>query len=89
MTEKPTARDGVEEQIFRLLRDSLYLQVEDAELDLIESGMLDSAMFLTLFVEMERAFRVRMHVEDFQLDNFRSVTRMADFVTEKQQNDGS
>ena len=66
--------------VMRILRDSLHLEVDDRSVDLIEGGLLDSLALVELLFELERALRVRLVLEELEVDDFRSVERIARFV---------
>lgn len=70
------------ERVWLLIRDALSVDVPDGDTDLIDSGLLDSLALVTLIVEIEDEFEVELPLEDFDLDRFRSVERIAAFLTE-------
>jgi D-alanine--poly(phosphoribitol) ligase subunit 2 len=67
-------------QISALFSHSLHVDVPSVDVDLFESGILDSLAFVDLLVELERAFGVATSLEDLEADNFRSIARIADYV---------
>ena len=69
-----------EERILRLLRQSLNLPVSDPEADLLASGLLDSLMLVELLLGLEREFGVRVEMDSLQLEELRSVRRLAALV---------
>ena len=70
-------------RIMQLLRDSLSLDLPDTDTDLVDSGLIDSAGFMELFVTLEKEFSIRIERDDLDLDNFRTVDRLAAFVNKK------
>jgi acyl carrier protein len=68
------------ERVFRLFADRLNLEIPSDETDLFETGALDSMGFVELLAQLEREFRVEVTLGDIEMDNFRSVGRIADFV---------
>jgi D-alanine--poly(phosphoribitol) ligase subunit 2 len=70
------------ERVRLLIQDALSIDVPDRDTDLVESGLLDSLALVTLIVEVEREFEVELPLEDFDVDRFRSVQRIAEFLTE-------
>ena len=66
-------------RIHRIFVDQLALQV-DLETDVIDNGMLDSVAFVQLLVGLEQEFGVTVDVSALQLDDFRSISRIAQFV---------
>jgi acyl carrier protein len=69
-------------RIHRIFVDQLALQV-DMDTDVIDNGMLDSVAFVQLLVGLEQEFGVTVDVSALQLDDFRSISRIAQFVTAK------
>jgi acyl carrier protein len=76
-------RDPVIAAVQRLLDESLHLGPVDADADLVEGGMVDSAGFMELFVLLEDQFAIRIEAGDMDLAHFRTARRMAAFVMEK------
>jgi D-alanine--poly(phosphoribitol) ligase subunit 2 len=68
------------ERVWLLIRDALSVDVPDGDTDLIDSGLLDSLALVTLIVEIEDEFGVEVPLDDFDVDRFRSVYRIADFL---------
>ena len=67
-------------RIAKLFADRLNLEIPSAETDLFETGALDSMGFVELLAQLEREFRVEVALGDIEMDNFRSIARIADFV---------
>jgi D-alanine--poly(phosphoribitol) ligase subunit 2 len=70
-------------EIAKLLA-SLNVDVGSFQDDLIESGLLDSLKIVELLVELELQFEMTIPVNELEIDAFRSVTRIADFVVKHQ-----
>lgn len=77
--------DTVECQVFALLRDEMYLDVPEADTDLIAEGFIDSAAFVRLFVLLEDTFDIAVETGDLRLDAFRTVAAISGFVTGKKE----
>ena len=75
----PTTTD-LRERISRLFSERLSLDVPSADTDLFESGALDSMGFVELLAQIEREFGVEVALGDIEMDNFRSIARIAEFV---------
>ena len=67
-------------RIVRLFSEALHRDVPSEDADLFESGLLDSLGFVDLLVHLEQEFGTRIALDDLEIDNFRSITRIADFV---------
>jgi D-alanine--poly(phosphoribitol) ligase subunit 2 len=55
----------------------------DPDVDVFDEGAMDSLVFVRLLVELEREFGVTVKVEELQLDDFRTVTRVTEFVDKR------
>ena len=81
-------RASVERRIAELFAAHLSVSVASADLDLFESGVLDSLAFVDLLVRLEEEFGTRATVADLEIDNFRSIARIATFVLGRNGNGG-
>ena len=70
------------ERIRRLLADVLSIEVPTNDTDLAEAGLLDSLALVTLIAEVEYEFQVELPLGDLDVDRFRSVDRIAEFLAE-------
>ncbi len=73
-------RTSVEHRIAGLFEAHMHVSVPSTETDLFESGVLDSLAFVDLLVKLEEEFGTTTTVEELEIDNFRSIARIADFV---------
>ena len=71
---------GVSERVQRLFLETLNVQVPSADADLIESGVIDSLALVELLFAIEREFDVSLPLDDLDIDNFRSVSRISDVI---------
>ncbi len=71
------------QQISQLFSHTLDRPVPSVDLDLFESGILDSVTFVELLLHLELDFGVRASAADLDLDRFRSISCIADFVAER------
>jgi acyl carrier protein len=70
----------VQERIAALFSGALNVDIPASDTDLFESGVLDSLAFVELLIHLEREFGVATSVHDLELENFKSIDRIADFV---------
>jgi D-alanine--poly(phosphoribitol) ligase subunit 2 len=70
----------VERRIAHWFLDSLHLEIPSPETDLFETGVLDSLGFVELMLHLEQEFGVKITLEEVEIDNFRSVERIAAFL---------
>jgi acyl carrier protein len=67
-------------RITRLFEERLNLEIPSVDTDLFESGALDSMAFVELLAQIETEFGVQVALGDIEMDNFRSIERIAGFV---------
>ena len=68
-------------RISQIFADQLIIEVPDLETDLIEVGLLDSLTMVDLLVHLEREFGFTVVMDELEVDDFRSVERIAGYVT--------
>jgi len=75
-------RDDItlQERIARLFSDILTIDIPSTDTDLFDTGVLDSLAFVELLLHLEREFGVTTSVDDLEINNFRSIDRIADYV---------
>jgi D-alanine--poly(phosphoribitol) ligase subunit 2 len=74
------ARQVAQEKITALIEERLGVEVPGTDADLIEAGLLDSLALVTLIVGLEDTFGCQLPMDDFDVDRFRSVDAMVDFM---------
>lgn len=75
-----TDRADVERRITDWFLQTLSLELPSPDMDLFETGAVDSLAFVELLVLLERDFGVKVALDQMELDHFRSVERIAAFV---------
>jgi acyl carrier protein len=73
----------LQEEITGWFADKLHLDVPSAETDLFEIGILDSLKFVELLVQLEQQYGTRVSLDDLDMDNFRSIARIAQYVASR------
>lgn len=71
---------SLESRIARIFEDKLNLAVPSLDTDLFATGGLDSLLFVELLFALEREFAIRVSPEELELENFQSISRIAEFV---------
>ena len=71
------------DQISRLMLERVHIEVPSADTDLMELGLLDSLTLVELMASLEEEFGIHISFDEIELDNFRSVARMAEFVNQQ------
>lgn len=70
----------IQKEIANLLGEKLALEVPSVDSDLIETGILDSMKFVELLTALEQHFGTTISLDALELDSFRSIARIAEFV---------
>jgi acyl carrier protein len=70
----------VQRRIATWFLECLHLEIPSPETDLFETGVLDSLGFVELMLHLEKEFGVKITLEQVEIDNFRSVDRIAPFL---------
>lgn len=58
----------------------MHLQVPSVETDLFDSGILDSQRLVELLFQIEQKFQTQVDIQDFEIENFRSIDRIAALI---------
>jgi acyl carrier protein len=74
------ATEAVTDRVQRLFVETLNVEVPSPDTDLIEGGLLDSLALVELLFALEREFAVTIALENLDIDTFRSVRTIAQFV---------
>jgi acyl carrier protein len=74
------AGQAVTDRVQRLFVEVVNVDVPSADTDLIEGGLLDSLALVELLFALEREFDVSIALETLEIDTFRTVGRIAQFV---------
>ena len=72
--------DTLRDRLTSFFANEMSVQIPSVDTDLFDSGVLDSLAFEQLLLHLEREFGVTMSIDDLEMDHFRSVARIADFV---------
>lgn len=72
--------DTIIERLGALFVESLHIEAPPPETDLFESGTIDSLQLVELLLQIERRFGVQIALESIDLDNLRTLGRIARLV---------
>lgn len=72
--------DAVVGSLRRLFLERFHIEVPCADTDLLATGMLDSLQLVELLLQIEQAFGLRIPIESVDLDDLRSLSRLAGLV---------
>jgi acyl carrier protein len=68
------------ERLRALMLEHLHVEVPSADTDLLDSGLLDSLQLVDLLLLIEQQFGHRIAIEAIDLENLRSLTRIAELL---------
>ena len=71
---------SLNERMEQLFAEKLNVRVPSEDTDLIETGLIDSLALVELLFEVEREFGVALPLGDLEVDDFRTIRRMGEFV---------
>lgn len=77
-----TAVNVVHETVVTIFRDKLEFEVPGAEIDLLETGMMDSVKFVELIFYLEKEFGISISMDTLEIDQFRTISNIVQFVAE-------
>jgi D-alanine--poly(phosphoribitol) ligase subunit 2 len=63
-----------------LIEDVLDIEVPDGDIDLIDSGLLDSLALVSLIAGIEEEFQLELPLEDLDVDQLRSAESIAQLL---------
>jgi D-alanine--poly(phosphoribitol) ligase subunit 2 len=78
-----TDTNAIIERLGAVFVESFHIEVPSADVDLLESGILDSFQFVELLLELEQRFGLRIKLDDIELDDLRTLKRIARLVAAK------
>jgi acyl carrier protein len=65
----------------RLFREELFIDVPSADTDLIDSGLIDSLQLVRLLVHVERDLGFRIPLGEIDVEDLRSLARIARVIS--------
>lgn len=68
-------------QVADVVSERAGIDVPTTSTDLLEAGLIDSLALVTLIVALEETFGVQLPLDDFDVDHFRSIDAMSDFLS--------
>jgi acyl carrier protein len=85
MTEVNSANgdfEGTKARVSELFT-RMHVAVPSVETDLFDSGILDSQKLVELLFFIEQDFKTAIDVEDFEIENFRCIEKIAALLMER------
>ena len=75
-----TDANAIIERLGALFVETFRIELPSPDTDLLETGILDSFQFVELLSELERRLGLRIKIEDIDLDDLRTLKRIARLV---------
>jgi acyl carrier protein len=79
---------SLQQRIGKVFEEKLNLAVPSVDTDLFDSGGLDSLSFVELLLQLELEYGIKIPLADLELDNFRSIGKIAGFVAQRLDGNG-
>jgi acyl carrier protein len=79
-TVSPRTTSSLPEELAVMFVQDLHIDVPTPETDLLATGRLDSVAVVELLLQLEKRFGLRVEMEDFEIDHFRSLATIAAFI---------
>jgi acyl carrier protein len=73
----------LQSRLLKFFLERVHIEIPSVDTDLLETGALDSLAFVDLLLYMEQEFGITASFDDLELDNFRSINKIADFVANR------
>ena len=80
---------AIGQRLLNLFADAFQIEAPAADLDLIESGVLDSLQLVELLYRLEREFGARIPIEHIDLDDLRTLERIAGLIAARTATDST
>lgn len=77
------AANDIQKKVSRILSGTMNLNVPGPDADLVASGQLDSLSLVDLLLHLEQSFGIAVSLEGLEIDELRSVTRIAGLVAKR------
>ncbi len=72
-----------------LFLETLHIDVPSPDTDLLETGVLDSLQLVELLLQLEQRFGFQLKIENIDLDDLRTLERIARLVAARIAGSGS
>ncbi len=82
------ATRSVQSELALVFTQDLRIDVPSPDTDLLATGRLDSVRMVELLLQLEKRFDLRVPIEDMEIDHFRSLAAIAEFIAVRRGNGG-
>jgi methoxymalonate biosynthesis acyl carrier protein len=73
----------IENRLSTLFSETMHVDVPSVDADLFDTGLLDSQRFVELLLHIEQDFDTKIDVEDFEIENFRCIEKIAALILQR------
>jgi len=70
----------LQREITAIFAERFDTKLDSVEVDLLETGLVDSVKIVDLELELEQRFGVSLSFEDLEIEDFRTVPRLAERI---------
>ncbi|WP_434752102.1 acyl carrier protein [Paenibacillus amylolyticus] len=74
---------AVAEKVNQYVLSNVNIDRIDYDLDIFEEGLISSLFAIELMTFLERNFDIKITTDDLDMNNYKSIHRIADFVCNK------
>jgi len=74
-------QNQLQQQIIEIFSERFETRLGSDEVDLLETGIVDSVKIVELVLEIEQRFGVSLPFEELEIDDFRTVLRLAERIS--------
>jgi acyl carrier protein len=78
--DQPLTENAILKRLDALFVESFHIEVPSPEADLLDLGILNSLQFVELLFLLEEQFGLQIKLEDVDLDDLRTLSRVARLV---------
>ena len=73
----------IQARLSALFAEVMHVEVPSVDTDLFDTGILDSQRFVELLLHIEQNFNARIDIEDFEIENFRCIEKIASLILQR------
>jgi methoxymalonate biosynthesis acyl carrier protein len=81
-----TDQKKIQTRLSLLFSEVLHVDVPSPDTDLFNTGILDSQRFVELLLFIEQNFETHIDVQDFEIENFRCIEKIATLILQRNHN---
>jgi D-alanine--poly(phosphoribitol) ligase subunit 2 len=73
-------QEQLQQQIAEIFAGRFETKLDSDDIDLLESGIVDSVKIVELVLEIEQRFGVSLPFEELEIEDFRTLSRLAERI---------